>query len=786
MNRKKTAVLAIGTVVMLFAAWVLHNFVPLLENAFYDLSFIFHKAPVPAQIVIVGVDSRSIREAGGWPLPRSIMAALVRRIESGGPKAIALDFLFPRRSDAAAADDSLESAFAEVSNLVLPFRAGDIYRREVTGAAVIPQEALAHRFKKILNPERLNHHSFYYTTSVDIADSRFIRHANRGGFLNVSTRKGSQKVREVIHVIKAGNEYFPSFAMAAVAAYSDCADEEVALDARIPAIQVRDKKVRLTSYAGSTLLHYRGRETTIPTVSAVDVLTGTVDASVFTGKLVFVGLTDAAAGIDFFITPVSPQFPGVEIWATAAADILTGAWIQNPAAARMLNLLVMLALFPGLALAVPHRKKQFAVAAGGVLLAGSVVVWLVLFRTANIFWNPGYHVYAWVFSLLWLALQQANPTLVEVSVDELEPSDAADADTVPPPKEDDFLAGIPSTTTAQYVVEKIRGASALQAAKSAATLVESDMSTAIADEKQVIARLRSLAGGTIVRTLGSGGMADVYLVWNPRLEVYRAVKVIKPNMSDHILERFETEIRIFANLNHRNIVHCYNAGDWHTLPYLEMEYVPGAAMDAVLSKCKVLTAEQAIAVGILVCRALHYAHRKVVSVYGTTYKGVIHRDLKPANIMLSRAGKVKLTDFGIARPQAVSIHTADSTRVVGTLPYLAPEQLDGKELTARTDIYALGVTLFELVTGERAYPQTDVTTLISAKTKGQVRSLRGSTLVPAALAEVIEKATATSPQDRFESAQAMEKALSRALEGTSQTPASQFLGSLVKRFWGSV
>jgi serine/threonine-protein kinase len=279
-------------------------------------------------------------------------------------------------------------------------------------------------------------------------------------------------------------------------------------------------------------------------------------------------------------------------------------------------------------------------------------------------------------------------------------------------------------------------------------------------------------------------MADVYLVWNPRMEVHRAVKVIKPGLSGQLLDRFETEIRIFANLNHRNIVQCYNAGEWHTLPYLEMEYVPGAPMDSVIEKCGALTGEQTIAMGILICRALHYAHQKTVSVYGKTYKGVIHRDLKPANVMLSKSGRVKLADFGIARPQAVSLHTGDAANIVGTLPYLAPEQLDGKEITHKTDIYALGLTLYEFVAGSRAYPQSEVTSLISAKSKGEIRSLRGSALMPSALADIIDKSIAKEPQDRYDSAHAMERELERALHAVAKEPGKQFLAGLVRRFWG--
>ncbi|MBD3393812.1 MAG: CHASE2 domain-containing protein [Chitinivibrionales bacterium] len=783
MPRKKVLVLIAGTAVFLGFTFILHHFIPLVENAFYDLSFSFRSPQSPDTIIVVGIDDKSIREGGGWPWSRSLMASLVERIEAGGPRTLALDFLFPVRRDAEAASDSLEEAFSRVSGLVLPFKAGNIHQREVVGAAVIPREALPYRFLMVKNRERLDEQFFYYTKVIDIADPRFVEHARRGGFLNVSTRRTTQKLREVIHVIKAGNEYFPSFGCAAVAAYRGLKPDELVLTGK-PSILLGDTPVKLTSYAGSALLNFRGGQGTIRTIPAIDVLTGRIDPSVFEDKLVFVGITDPAVGVDFFVTPVSPQFPGVEIWATAAADLLHATYLRHQDGfIRGLNWLLAFLLFPGLAFLIPNRKKQLAVAGGAAILALSVVLWIVLFRTSFIFWNPGYHVYAWIFSLLWLAVQKADPTLVEVARTELEPEDPGDADAVPPPAQSDFITQIPASATANFVAE-ILGMPAGASAIPAGTLVESEVPEGGEAAGAPLAEFQKLAGGRIVRLLGSGGMADVYLIWNPRLEVYRAVKVIKPGLNDQLVERFETEIRIFANLSHANIVQCYSAGEWHMLPYLEMEYVPGAPMDLVLASCKVLTPEQTIALGILVCRALQYAHQKVVNVYGNTYKGVIHRDLKPANVMLSRGGKVKLTDFGIARPQAVSLHTSDTSRIVGTLPYLAPEQLDGKELTSRTDVYALGLTLYEFLTGERAYMQSDMATLVNAIAKGQVRSLKGSTLAPGALADIIHTAIATDPKDRYESALAMERELERALHGLAKDPGPQFLAGLVKRYWG--
>jgi eukaryotic-like serine/threonine-protein kinase len=277
-------------------------------------------------------------------------------------------------------------------------------------------------------------------------------------------------------------------------------------------------------------------------------------------------------------------------------------------------------------------------------------------------------------------------------------------------------------------------------------------------------------------------MADVYLVWNPRLEVYRAVKVLKPDQASLFKSRFETEIRILSKMLHPHIVQFYGVGEWHGLPYIEMEYVPGSSLEDVYTKCASLTPSETMAIGMVVCRALQYAHTQATTLYGKTYKGIIHRDLKPANILLSKSGRVKLTDFGIARPGEASLHTMDLGKVVGTLPYLAPEQLDGSDITSAVDVYALGATLYEFVSGERAFPQTEINSLVAAKASGRVKPLPGH--APQDLVRIIAKAMALKPEERYANAQAMEGDLDRALRPLlfPGKPAFGIFKDLVMRF----
>jgi serine/threonine-protein kinase len=799
MNPKKAAVLGIGTV--LLTAVMFFNPLRFVENVFYDLNFAFAKSTAACDsVVVVGIDAESISGVGTWPWPRAVIAQLVSTLQSYSPRVVALDILFPPKREDPRGNDSLARTFAKVNKLILPFRATFRAGDEGAAAGVVPPSVYKQRFLMVTHKSGLENATFFSANRIDASDDAFTASAAQSGVINVTTNKMDQKLREIVHVIKAGDDYYPSFGLCAVSAYLGVKPDEFVLDGK-PQVKLGERSVPLSTYAGSTLIRYRGRSGTVRTLPAIKVLQGAVDAASLRDKLVFVGVTDALAGADFFTTPVGAQFPGVELWATSAMDILQGSWVRNlTGIGAFVNILLVFLVFPGLALVFPPKRKALYLGTGFMVVAASVAIGWWLFSQQHLFWNPGYHVYALFFSIVYVAALTGAPTLVESTALDFEVPAAGDRDFLPPPREEDFIRELPQAETAAHIAHKLVPESALAAQQPgetfSGTMVEEHLYASSSDpamengpaaetnlrlSPEQASSFQNLAGGRIVRLLGSGGMADVYLVWNPRLEVYRAVKVIKPGQPSNLLARFETEIRILSKLQHPNIVQFYNVGEWYSLPYIEMEYVPGAAMDDVQKKCTVLSPQETAAVGILVCRALEYAHRKAATIYGTTYKGVIHRDLKPANVMLSKSGRVKLTDFGIARPQDVSLHTMDTGAVVGTLPYLAPEQLSGKDITARVDTYALGATLYEFLSGQRTFPQTDIPALLSAKSTGECKPLPA--YVPKPLSAVVARAMSVKAVDRYDSAAAMEHDLDRVLRGMGTTSGYAILESLTKRFY---
>lgn len=738
-----------------------------LDDLVYGCNFLFPSEDVDGKVVIVGVDASSIQEVGGWPWPRSTLARLFELIDESGAHTVALDFLFPPRPDSEE-NDSLASVFSRIERLVLPFRVTGISAGRPNRSPRAAEEIGGFGFPVVHEPERLEEASLYWAEDIETPDSLFFAHTFRSGFLNVSTRKATQRLSEVIHVIRAGRHYLPSFGVAAAASLLETSPEDFAL-APGPRIEMSTRRIPLRSGSGSVLLNFRGRRGTIPTVPAAKVLGGSFDRSVFEGKLVMVGMTDAAAAADFFITPTGADFPGVELWATSVLDIVNRSWVRRGGAGSIAGGVLALLLFPGLALVLlPRRRRRLSAGVATIAAVGSVGAAPLLFHTVSYSWNPVPHLIAWVLSLVWPSFRKDEPAVVQVGSIDFEPPETAPSDVLEPPGDEHGLKAFPDADTARHVRRRI--AAGVEGAPGAG-------------EARVLEAFRDLCGGRIVDFVGSGGMADVYLVWKPRQDVYRAVKVIKPDRPEKLRQRFQTEGRILSNLTHPNIVQCYSVGEWHELPYLEMEFVYGFAMDEVIRTCEALSVEQTLAVGALVCRALQFAHTRTVSIYGKTYTGIIHRDLKPANILLSRAGRVKIGDFGIARPRQTSLHTADTGSILGTLPYLAPEQVDGEKVTARSDIYALGVTLYEMLTGERALPQVQVNALISAKASGKIRSLKEYSSVPDEVARMVSKAMAVKPEDRYPSAQTMGKDLERCFRtlsnGTSGYPS---LEALLKRY----
>jgi serine/threonine protein kinase len=292
---------------------------------------------------------------------------------------------------------------------------------------------------------------------------------------------------------------------------------------------------------------------------------------------------------------------------------------------------------------------------------------------------------------------------------------------------------------------------------------------------------KTIGSGIVTSTLGKGGAAVIYEIWNPKLEIHRAVKLWRPTLAEKNIQRFETEMKITAKLRHPNIVEIHAVGEWNNLPFIEIEKIDGCSLKELLKKKnEALPIPVAAVIGIFVCRALTYAHNHEYSLGDKKYKGVIHCDIKPANIMISDSGVVKLTDFGIALPS----HTpgnSEKNKVTGSLQYMAPEQLASKEIDVRTDIFSLGVVLYELFSGSKAFTAHSFEELIETRRNHQLIPIKEcAPKLPSKVISLIEKCIEITPDDRIQTVQEVMSELERIYSIYSIEPPESLLHRYLK------
>jgi len=198
----------------------------------------------------------------------------------------------------------------------------------------------------------------------------------------------------------------------------------------------------------------------------------------------------------------------------------------------------------------------------------------------------------------------------------------------------------------------------------------------------------------ILEEIGTGSMGTVYKALDEKINDIVSLKVLKPAWaSDHeAAERFQNEIRLARKISHKNICRLYDFGQDDGHCYLTMEFVSGQNLKTILKMMKPLSSRTALGIARQVCEGLAEAHRL----------GIVHRDLKPSNIMIDGEGSVRIMDFGIAHSAGTAGQTQAGS-VVGTPEYMSPEQAEGQTIDSRSDIYSLGVILYEMVTGERPF-----------------------------------------------------------------------------------
>ena len=625
---------------------------------------------------------------------------------------------------------------------------------------------------------------------------RFAKEAKAIGHINwIPERDGA--IRRQPLVVEYDSKEYPSFSLQIARVYLNLDPGEIL--PKGDGVQVGNRLVPTDSHY-QMLVNFNGDVKTFPHFSFVDVVTNKVTKENFKGKIVLVGFTATGLG-EQRATSVSATLPAVEYFANVVENVLHNKFITRPPWARNLELGVMLLFALFVTIGLPLLPAGISAAIAFVLLGafGATSFWL--------FSSKGYWIemmypslllvlgYVVVVSKRYFGTERAKETLETESVETLKmlglsfqgqgmldmawekfrrvPVDAGMKDTLYNLALDferkrqfnksvavlEHIASVDRNfKDIRERMEKLRamgetqisGTAGLKKGRSVESTV---MMSSGADVKPTLGRYE------VIRELGKGAMGTVFLGRDPKINRQMAIKTLRfddedlsPEDRKALQERFFREAESAGRLTHPNIVNIFDAGEDQDINYIAMELLDGADLKPWCAKGHLHPLREVVNAVAKVADALDYAHEN----------NVVHRDIKPANLMMLKNGVIKVTDFGIARITDQS-RTATGT-VLGTPSYMSPEQLAGKKVDGRSDIFSLGACLFELLTGEKPFHGDSVATLIYQITNEPHRSARGvNPAIPESIEAVINRALEKDPAKRYQKAGDMAADLRKAL-----------------------
>ncbi len=718
----------------------------------------------PSDIVIVDIDNDSIEKLGRWPWPRSLLAKGITKINSGEPKVIGLNFILSEPEESAGLRElrSLEALFSE-SELDLAGKKEAMFlsaMREslekldndtklaaalkASGKVVLPvffkesaaemetttetnQMLIDQSIQNVNNPEGFE---VPWANEIILPIPAFFESSKGIGHINLAYDMDGTARRERL-LYKYKELYIPSYTLRMAALYLNLQNNRIRADLG-STIYLGSLEIP-TTLSSELLVGFKGSGGSFKNYSYFDILNDKIPLSVFKNKLVLV--TPSASGIiNPLSTPTDNAMPLGELSAHTLWSILNHKFIQQPPWNFGAKLLTILLIGLVITFVLPRLK---ALISGLVFVA---LMFLLVGGSVFFFASKGLWVEV-TYPLLELILGYIGVISIKYFVTETgkEKVEGESAETnrmlglsfqsqgmldmafdkfrrVPVNDEmKDILYNLAldyerkrQYNKAASVFEYIEGhdkkfKDVLERKKrliqTSETMVfgngflggpspdDTLLSTAT-DTRPTLGRYE------VIKQLGKGAMGIVYLGRDPRINRTTAIKTVRftdefaPDEAEGLKQTFFREAESAGTLSHPNIVTIYDAGEEQELAYIAMEFLEGEDLEKYIKKDNLMPMRKVIAYMADVADALDYAHRK----------GIVHRDIKPANIMLLQNGIVKITDFGIARITATS--QTQTGVVKGTPYYMSPEQFSGEKVDGRSDIFSVGVMLYQLLTGE--------------------------------------------------------------------------------------
>jgi CHASE2 domain-containing sensor protein/tRNA A-37 threonylcarbamoyl transferase component Bud32 len=595
-------------------------------------------------------------------------------------------------------------------------------------------------------------------------------------------------VRKIPLLITYQDRDFVSFALQVARKYSGGKLKEITV--------VQDKIVlrHLQIPTGKNhrmLIDYSGQDVNIQQISFVDVINGKVDPKTFRKKVVLLGVT--AEGLSQqYNTPTGSNVSGLEIEAAAIENIINAQYISRPSWVHLAEILALMYFGFFLLFVIPRVSPRLGALILGIFLSTWVGASVIIFISNGIWIKVLAPV---VFSAIGFALANLRRDMTEKQDENVELNkslglalqgqgmlDMAYDKFLKCPVENKAVQQLlynlgldferkRMTNKALSVYRHIMKAGAFKDIKERINRLislDSTMSmTAAAAKKETSFLLQNgaakptLGRYEILKELGQGAMGIVYLGRDPSINREVAVKTISyadiaPDELDEVKARFFREAEAAGKLSHPNIVTIYDMGEDHDMAYIAMELLKGKELTHFCQKNQLMPVKRVLNVVSAVAQALGYAHSQQV----------VHRDIKPANILHLDDNQIKVADFGIAR--VISSSKTQTGIIFGTPNYMSPEQVAGKKVDGRSDLFSLGVVFYELLSGARPFKGDNMTALLYAVAKTDYVSLAEiAPKVPSCCVKVVERLLAKGVSQRYQSASQVIKNLQSCLDTLS-------------------
>lgn len=785
------------------------GFLETIELKSYDLRMrLFPPAKASEEIAIVAIDDESVAKLGRWPWPRTRIAEVIQKISEAGAKVIGLNIIFsePEEASGLIAIRTLEKKFSELD--LVKAKGGEEFLDEIKKIKqdLDRDEKLAlaiEASRNVVLPVAFDFGSgMQKTIRAEEAPDAVLKSAIQGspapapaaarmiwplprlskaamalGHINRFPDPDGVSRYDLL-VVNYGNNFYPSFPLAVATNFLGFKKEDIVISPEGEIFILG--QIIPASYNMQMLINYYGPAKTFPHYSFYDVLNDKIDPRAFKDKIVLIGSTGLGIS-DVEATPVSPVFPGVERQATIISNILNRDFINKPIWADMFGFGMTILFGLLTAFLLPRIGAKMGASIGGGLVVAYTSAIIFAYASYGLWLNLTYPTLVLIFNYIaitskrYLAVERQKQAVTEES-DEANRLlgltfqgkgmlDMAFEKFKAISRVNDEVKGalynlgldferkrMPTQAKSVYehiarfdknykdIGERVKKLTTVattgvwqgQKAAAGGTVVMEGM------EKPTIGKYE------IVEELGRGAMGVVYKGFDPQIKREVAIKTVHFDEVDAgaiqaVKDRFFREAESAGNLHHPNIVTIYDSGEESDLAYIAMELLRGKTLEAWCKKTNLLPPKTALKVVGQVCEALDYAHKN----------GIVHRDIKPANIMVLEKGEIKVTDFGIAKIQSSS-HTKTGV-VMGTPSYMSPEQLAGKKVDGRSDLFSLGVILYEFLTGEKPFQGDTITTIMYQIANAAPPPLQEHRKdLPPILQKLIDKALAKRSEERFQ------------------------------------